>query len=105
MMSAFDFMELNRRMTVKRHSSQGQPGVPTMLAELSVASVETIFHRAALMAFGQCSFAEYQSMVSEKLGATQQMAFAAMMSGATTAALLAPWHRAAQQNSQRLRSK
>ena len=76
-----------------------------MLAELAVASVETIFHRAALMAFGQCSFAEYQSMVWEKLGATQQMAFAAMMPGATAASLLAPWHTAAQENSVRLRSR
>lgn len=77
--------------------------LPQMLTELAVSSWETIALRTALMATGQCSVAEYSSMVSEKLGAVQTSALV-MMAGGTVAAMLAPWHSGAVANAKRLRT-
>lgn len=92
-------------MPAKRSRSRRKPTVPVLLAEMAVASAETIFHRTALAASGRCSPSEYQRMVSEKILAAQQMTLAAMVPGVAAATLLAPWHRAARSNSRRLRRK
>ena len=77
--------------------------LPQMLTELALSSWETIARRGVLMASGQCSAAEYSSMVSEKLGAVQTSALA-LMAGGTMAAILTPWHAGATANAKRLRT-
>ena len=79
------------------------PFLPLMMVELAMAASETIFHRAWLMATGQCSPAEYQRMLSEKVQAAQLSGRLAMSPLADSSALLAPWHRAARRNARRLR--
>ena len=44
----------------------------TMLAELTMSSWETIFHRSMMMAQGTCTAAEYHRMTAEKVSAMQQ---------------------------------
>ncbi len=99
-------------MTVKRRRARPTPILPVMtpilpvmMAELALASAQTIAHRATMAATGQCSQAEYSKMVLEKMTAMQQMALAAMVPGVTALALLTPWHRAATRNSKRLGGK
>ena len=75
---------------------------PLMMARLTAASWETILHRTLLMAQGNCSPAEYQRMVAEKIGATELAAFA-VMTGRGQKAALAPFLRAARANAKRLR--
>jgi len=75
----------------------------TTMFNLAMASWETIFHRSLLMASGTCSVAEYQRMVSEKMAASQQAAFA-MMTGRSPDAVMAPYVKAARANAKRLRS-
>ena len=75
------------------------------LAELAVASAETIGHRLSLMASGRCTPAEYSRMVSEKMVAAQRTALASLRPGTTMAGLLAPWHQAARRNAARLRRR
>jgi hypothetical protein len=43
-----------------------------MMAELTAASFETIWHRTALMMSGECTVVEYERMLSEKMHATHQ---------------------------------
>jgi len=78
-----------------------------MLAELGLASWETIARRGSLMARGKCSPAEYARMVTEKLGAAQRSAAALSRPGRKPdwLALLAPWHTRAKSNARRLRRK
>lgn len=77
---------------------------PLVWTELAAASWETMAWRLGMMAWGTLPAAEYQRMVTEKLLAAQQSAFALMlpMQDLGTAAL-APWHRAAAANARRLR--
>lgn len=89
----------------RRKKSPTPVALPLLWAQLTAASMETIAHRSQMMASGRCSPAEYQRMVAEKVKAAQQMGFAALSPAATAASLLAPWHRAAQRNSKRLRRK
>jgi len=49
-----------------------------MMAELMVASWETIARRSLMMLQGTCSPAEYQRMTTEKVAAIQQSALAVM---------------------------
>ncbi|MBV8538761.1 MAG: hypothetical protein JO128_24400 [Alphaproteobacteria bacterium] len=79
------------------------PFLPLMMMELAMAASETIFHRTWLMATGQCSPAEYQRMLAEKLKAAQLTGRLAMSPRADSSTLLAPWHRAARRNARRLR--
>jgi len=81
--------------------------IPLMMAELTLASWETIARRSLMMARGTCSQAEYVRMVAEKAAAMQQSALAMSQSWATmdAAALLAPWHGRARANARRLRRK
>ncbi len=64
--------------------------VPAMIAEMTIASWETIFHRNMMMLQGTCSVAEYQRMVLEKAAALQASTMA-LMTGQGNAAALAPY--------------
>jgi hypothetical protein len=75
-----------------------------MMAELALASWETIARRTAMIARGACTPAEYQRMVMEKAAALQQSALA-VMTGQGEKAALRPWHRRATANARRLRRK
>ncbi len=74
----------------------------TMLAELTMASWETIFRRSMMMAQGTCSPAEYQRMTSEKLAAMQQ-SMLALATGRGQGAVLAPFVTRTRANARRLR--
>jgi hypothetical protein len=78
--------------------------LPGMMAELAMASWETIARRTAMIARGACAPAEYQRMVIEKAAALQQSAIAAM-TGRGNKATLRPWHKRATANARRLRRK
>ena len=80
---------------------------PVTMAELSLASWETILRRTMLMSSGRCSPAEYQRMVQEKADAFRQNVTALSRSTGTPSAamLIAPWHRRAVANARRLRHK
>jgi len=75
-----------------------------MMAEMVMASWETIARRTAMIARGTCTPAEYQRMVLEKTAALQQSAIA-MMTGRGKKAALAPWQKRASANARRLRRK
>jgi hypothetical protein len=75
-----------------------------MMAELAMASWETIARRTAMIAQGGLAPAEYQRMVMEKAAALQQSAMA-IMTGRGKKAALAPWHKRATANTRRLRRK
>ena len=72
------------------------------MMDLTFASWETIFHRTVLMASGTCSAAEYHSMVSEKMAASQA-SIRALMTGGNGVAVIAPYLKAASANAKRLR--
>lgn len=75
-----------------------------MMARLTAASWETIFHRSLLMAQGTCSAVEYQRMALEKVEAAQR-SMTALMTGADASAVLAPYATRARANAKRLRRK
>jgi hypothetical protein len=91
-------------MSKRRHKTTA---LPLMLAELTMASWETIARRSLLMAQGTCSRAEYARMVAEKTAAMQRSALVLSRSRAAMdmTALLAPWHGRATANARRLRRK
>lgn len=64
-------------------------------------------HRGWMMAAGNCSPAEYQRMVLEKIEAAQRSALVLWGPWWATgvAAALAPWHRKARANARRLRRR
>jgi hypothetical protein len=78
-----------------------------MMADLMLASYETVARRTLLIAQNKCSPAEYQRMFNEKAKAAAASATKLISSGgrATTASILAPWHRRAVANAKRLRKK
>jgi hypothetical protein len=78
--------------------------LPLMMAELAMASWETIARRTAMIARGTLSPAEYQRMFIEKAAALQQSAMA-VMTGRRKKAALRPWHSRATANARRLRQK
>ena len=89
-------------MGMRRHRS----APPLMLAELGIASAETIARRVALMATGRCTPREYRKMVGEKLAASgHSWLEAAFWPWTGLSAVLEPWHRAARRNARRLRAK
>ncbi len=87
---------------MKKHVSTSPLAVPTMMAELAMASWETIWHRSVMMAMGTCSAAEYQRMVMEKTTAIQ-LATVALATGKGDAAVVAPFLSRARANARRLR--
>ena len=76
--------------------------LPLMMTELATASWETVWHRTALMMTGECSTAEYQRMLTEKMAALH-LAGTAMMTGGDAEAVLRPFHKRATANARRLR--
>ncbi|HEY1433080.1 MAG TPA: hypothetical protein VGF39_15850 [Stellaceae bacterium] len=89
---------------MKRFTRRRARPLPMMMAELAMASWETIARRTAMIARGNITSAEYQRMVFEKAAALQQSAIA-MMTGRGKKAALAPWHKRATANARRLRRK
>jgi hypothetical protein len=77
-----------------------------LLAEMTLASWETIARRSLMIAAGSCSTAEYRRMVREKAMAMQRSGLALMRPGRDRiSAAVAPWHRAARANAKRLRRR
>ena len=89
---------------MKRLSRRRTRGFPLMMAELAMASWETIARRTAMIARGTITTAEYQRMVMEKAAALQQSAIA-IMTGQGEKAALRPWYKRATANARRLRRK
>ncbi|HKM69837.1 MAG TPA: hypothetical protein VJX94_07180 [Stellaceae bacterium] len=89
---------------MKRLSRRHTRALPLMMAELAMASWETIARRTAMIVQGTCTSAEYQRMVMEKAAALQQSTIA-VMTGRGKKAALAPWHKRATANAKRLRRK
>lgn len=77
--------------------------LPFMMANLGIASWETIMHRTRMMADGSCTAAEYQRMGSEKLAAMQSAAVA-MATGQSQEAIMHPFLSKARANAKRLRN-
>jgi hypothetical protein len=89
---------------MKKLTSRRSRPLPLMMAELMMASWETIARRSLMMMQGTCSPAEYRRMAIEKAAALQQSALA-VMTGRGEKAALAPWHKRATANARRLRRK
>jgi hypothetical protein len=89
---------------MKRFARRRTRALPLIMAELAMASWETIARRTAMIARGTCTPAEYQRMVMEKTAALQRSAIA-VMTGRGKKAALAPWHKRASANARRLRRK
>jgi hypothetical protein len=79
-------------------------GLPMTMTLLTMSSWETVMRRAAMIAQGTCSAAEYQRMASEKVAA-MQVSMAALMRGRGQTAVLAPFVIRARANARRLRQK
>jgi hypothetical protein len=90
---------------MKSHKKRAAPPLPFMLAEMAVASWETMMIRSMMMATGNCSMIEYQRMVLEKTHAAQLSAKAMMASNGDVEGALAPWHSRAVANAKRLRRR
>jgi hypothetical protein len=89
---------------MKRRTSTSPFALPLMMARLTAASWETIFHRSLMMVQGTCSATEYQRMALEKAEAAQR-ATLALMSGGSPEAVMAPYVTRARANAKRLRRK
>jgi hypothetical protein len=103
------FMKKPRRNTRQVHSrreSQVLQAVrlPAIMTELMFSSFETIARRSWMLAQGKCSPTEFARMVLEKQQALSLSGFA-LLSGASAASILAPFHRGATANAKRLRRK
>lgn len=90
---------------MKKRKRAPQVVVPVMLAEMAVASWETIARRSLMMAAGTCSVAEYRRMMAEKVHAARRSGAALTGSRAQdpVVAMLEPWHRGVTANARRLR--
>ncbi len=89
---------------MKKRSRTTPLDLPLMMARLTFASWETIFHRTMMMAQGTCSAAEYQRMAAEKAAAMGH-SLTALATGRGQAAMLAPFVTRARANAKRLRRK
>jgi len=78
--------------------------LPAMMTELMSASFETIARRSWMLAQGKCSPTEFARMVLEKQQALS-LSGLALLSGASAASILTPFHRRATANAKRLRRK
>jgi hypothetical protein len=96
----------NTRQVRSRRESQALQAVrlPAIMTELMVSSFETIARRSWMVAQGKCSPTEFARMVLEKQQALSLSGFA-LLSGASAASILAPFHRGATANAKRLRRK
>ena len=102
--AAAELIDCGLEMAMRNRGSAGAMAVPMMMAEMTLASWETIFRRTMMMAGGSCSASEYQKMLLEKMGAAQASTTAMMLTGSVNAAL-SPWHRASVANVKRLRRR
>ena len=89
---------------MRNRRSNSAFALPMMMTRLTAASLETIFHRTTMIARGQCSAVEYQRMVAEKASAARR-SMAALMTGKSLVAGLAPYSTRARANATRLRKK
>jgi hypothetical protein len=89
---------------MRKRRSRSPFALPLMMARLTAASLETIFHRTTMMAKGTCSPAEYRRMVGEKATAAHR-SMMAMMTRKSATAVLAPYSSRATANAKRLRRK
>jgi hypothetical protein len=87
---------------MKKRDLSSPFALPIMMAQLTAASWETIFHRSMMMAQGTCSAVEYQRMAVEKAAAAQS-SMLALMAGKAPAAAVAPYLTRARANAKRLR--
>ena len=87
---------------VRKRSPNPFYALPMSMTRLTMASWETVMRRAAMMAQGTCTVAEYQRMAAEKVTA-MQMSATAFMLGRGHAAVLAPFVNRARANARRLR--
>lgn len=81
--------------------------LPIAMADLTLASWETIVRRMLLISQNQCSQDEYGRMFSEKAEAAMATSLTLMFSygRASVTSLLAPWLTGATANANRLRKK
>ena len=89
---------------MKTHPRNSPFALPMTMTLLAMASWETIMRRSLMMAQGACSAAEYRRMAEEKATA-MQLSTAALMSGRSQSAVLAPFVNRARANARRLRRK
>jgi hypothetical protein len=89
---------------MRKRRSSSPFGLPIMMARLTAASWETIFHRTTMMAKGTCSPAEYHRMVAEKAVAAQR-SMVALMTGKSLTSALMPYSSRARADAKRLRKK
>lgn len=77
------------------------------MADLTLASWETLAHRTMLIAQNKCSQEEYQRMILEKAEAATESAITFFFSGglASIDELMAPWKSRVAANARRLRKK
>jgi hypothetical protein len=90
--------------TMRKSIHRRKRALTLIMAEMIVASWETIARRTLMIAQNTCTSAEYKRMVIEKAAALQHSTLA-VMSGRGTRAVLAPWHPRATANAKRLRRK
>jgi hypothetical protein len=76
---------------------------PQMMAQLALASRETIGHRIVLIAQGACTMSEYQLMAAEKVEALQ-LSTLALLTGCSQEEIVKPYLQRAQNNAARLRA-
>lgn len=91
-----------QRCAMAKLSSRRRRPLPLMVAELMMASWETMARRSLMMLQGTCPPAEYQRMATEKAAAMQLSALA-VWGGRSKTQALAPWHKRATANAKRLR--
>jgi hypothetical protein len=89
---------------MRKHRPASPFALPMMMARLTAASWETIFHRSTMMVQGTCSAAEYQRMGIEKAAAAQR-SMMALITGKAPADAIAPYLSRARANAKRLRRK
>ena len=89
---------------MRKHIRNSPYAFPMTMALLTAASWETVIRRSLLMAQGACTPAEYWRMGEEK-AAAMRSAMAAIMTGRSQAAVLAPFITRARANPKRLRQK
>src|SRR5947209_8693736 len=75
---------------------------PTTMAQLALASWETIGYRLVLIAQGACTVSEFQLMASEKIEAVQ-LSTLALLVGSSHEEVVRPYLQRAQNNASRLR--
>lgn len=97
---------IGRLVKNPKQSEHRHPALlPFDMADLVFASWETITRRSWMMLAGECSPAEYQHMLSEKMEAVCDSAMAAAFTPGPSmmSAALEPWTRRARANALRLR--